>query len=65
MPRPQFYEYNLRNRCTTREQLFAEQRLLQTLIKDARTDEQRAALGERLATVARVIEELSQTTLAL
>lgn len=65
MPRPQFYEYNLRNRCTTREQLETEAAQIRRCLAESRTDEQRAALGERLATVRRVIEEISQTTLAL
>jgi hypothetical protein len=65
MPKMLYYEYNLRNRCTTRDQLAVEEAQIRRCLVEARTDEQRAALGTRLAIVRRVLEELNQTTLAL
>jgi hypothetical protein len=61
-----YYEYNLRQRCVTREQLEAERRLLQVLVADPTSPETaRRANIERLAAVNRLIEEITQTTLAL
>jgi hypothetical protein len=60
-----FYEYNLRRRCVTREQLDQEKRMLRLLLAGPCSDDQRRALVGRLACVKRLLEELQQTTLAL
>lgn len=60
-----YYEYNLRERCRTRQQLDVERQQIERLLAVATTEDQRRALGGRLAIVRRVTEELQQTTLNL
>ena len=60
-----FYEHNLRARATTPEALDAEELTLRLLLAGPGSDQQKTALGQRLAIVRRLIEELTQTTLPL